>query len=219
MTDMSLTTTRMDMFWLTVICIVSFFLTVMMVNAASAESWPFDQWGNYSIQGTHYGRHTYRARRAPARDYDRDDTRLYRSPRDNFGERGRDDRDAALLRDRERFDGNPAPVCLPYPVDVVGTIHTSKEASMEYATKMWSLKVQFQNGSQYMDWQMSTDQRVNCTQADAMLTVTGRANEVLNQALGRDGQNVACQLVARPCRARMINPAHNDGEPFREGNN
>jgi hypothetical protein len=215
---MSLTTTK-DLMFFILLCALTFVLTACFVNAASAESWPYSIWNDYAIQGTHYGHHTYRAprRAAPSRSYDRDDVHLYRSPRDNFGERGRDDRDAALFRDRERWDGNPAPVCLPYPVDVVGTIHTSKEASLEYATKMWALKVQFQNGSQYMDWQLSTDQRVNCTQADAMLTVTGRVNEAINGALGREGTNIACQLVARPCRARMINPAHNEGAPFREG--
>lgn len=148
-----------------------------------------------------YRRHYYQA----PRDYGRD-VRLYREEVE--------DRE---LRERERDDGSRFPICLDTKVEVIGTIHTSKEASMEMATKLWSQNVQFKYGSQFMSWELAAEPRADCAQADAMLTVTGRVSEAINGALGRDGVNTACRLVARPCRARMVNPDRGKEDDFGEG--
>lgn len=103
---------------------------------------------------------------------------------------------------RER-DDDRRPVCVADYVKVVSTEHTTKDRAMENAKRMWAASAQWDWGSKYMDVSQASDYREWCGQSNAMDTASGRVNEAISQAVGKDGVNVRCIIRARPCRARL----------------
>lgn len=113
------------------------------------------------------------------------------------------DEDRRYFNDPDwRFDRDPEGArCLREPVKVISTEHTSKENALDAAKKMWAFNVQWEKGSRFMSLDLATDYAEYCGQSNAMDTASGRINEAVNSALGKDGVNMRCVIRARPCRA------------------
>ena len=104
---------------------------------------------------------------------------------------------------REDRDEDKRPVCVADYVKVVSTEHTTKDRAMENAKRMWSAAAQWDWGSKYMAVEQASDYREWCGQSNAMDTASGRVNETVSHAVGKEGVNVRCIIRARPCRARL----------------
>ena len=108
-------------------------------------------------------------------------------------ERRRDDDD----RRHER-----GPQCVTTVVDVVSTEHTQEEHARDAARKLWMSKTQWQWGGQYMNLEEASEVRWRCGPSNAHDTFSAKIAENVGKLVGRDGQNVRCQLWALPCRAK-----------------
>jgi len=93
--------------------------------------------------------------------------------------------------------------CIGYDTQVVSTEHTTEEHARDAARKLWMASVNWRWGARYMDLDLATDIRWRCGPSSAMDNLTGRIAEAAGKLVGRDGQNVRCQLVARPCEAPL----------------
>ena len=98
-------------------------------------------------------------------------------------------------------DGVKRPQCVPEVIEAIGSEHTTADTSMEAARKQWEWTTQFKWGSDYMTLEIARDFRAKCTKSDAMETFTGKLNEQLSSAVGKEGYNQRCIIRARPCRA------------------
>lgn len=125
---------------------------------------------------------------------------VYRGPRHDHYDDDRDGRRGHGWRDRDR-DDKPARKCVGEIEEVVSTEHQTDVNAREAARKLWMARVQWRHGSQYMNLEEAEDVRWQCGPSSAMDTISGRLAEGTAKLLGREGQNMRCELWARPCRA------------------
>lgn len=162
---------------------VSFFAMSAIASPAHATDW------DWSI-GNGSGYHHHKPRRKVRKYKPRPEVRYYAPPLD-------DDR---MVWGR---DDNPRSRCTGRPIEIVSTEHTTRDNALEAGRKLWAAQANWKEGAQYQDLKVARDYREHCGPSDPMDTLSGRLNEAVNSALGKDGQNVRCIIRAEPCRAIM----------------
>lgn len=123
---------------------------------------------------------------------------VYRGPRHDRYDDDYDRRDDH--RHGFRTD-KPSHKCVREVEEVVSTEHQTEVNAREAARKLWMARVQWRHGGQYMNLEEAEDVRWQCGPSSAMDTISGRLAEGTAKLLGREGQNMRCELWARPCRA------------------
>lgn len=117
--------------------------------------------------------------------------RYYREPEDMAPAwAGMEDRRGKCLTDRR---GEPV------NVEVVSTEHNSEDAARESAKKLWMVQTAWKYGGQYIDLDNAANVREKCGPSNPMDTITGRLIEGAQKLTGNDGQNMRCEISARPC--------------------
>lgn len=84
-------------------------------------------------------------------------------------------------------------------VEVLSTEHTDESNARNAATKLWMAQVQWKFGGVYMDLENAVEVLWRCSASNAHDTISGRLAEGAAKLVGREGQNMRCQLWARPC--------------------
>lgn len=92
-------------------------------------------------------------------------------------------------------------ICDKPTIEVLSTEHQEETNARNAATKLWMAQVQWKWGGQYMDLENATDVLWRCSASNAHDTISGRLAEGVSKLVGKEGQNVRCQLWARPCTA------------------
>jgi hypothetical protein len=98
-------------------------------------------------------------------------------------------------------DDKPSHKCVSEIEEVVSTEHQSEDNAREAARKLWMARVQWRHGGQYMNLEEADEVRWQCGPSNAHDTFSSRLAEGTAKLIGREGQNVRCELWARPCRA------------------
>lgn len=128
-------------------------------------------------------------------DYDRASVRYYRSPEES---EWREERGERRHEPRDGFE------CVDRAVEVVSTEHNSEEQARESAKKLWMVQVSWKYGGRFLDLGNAADYLEKCGPSNPMDTLTGRLIEGAQKLVGHeDGQNIRCQIKARPCSAPM----------------
>lgn len=86
-------------------------------------------------------------------------------------------------------------------VEVLSTEHTDETKARNAATKLWMAKTQWLYGGSMMDLEFAHEVLWRCSASNAHDTFSGRLVEGIAKLEGKEGQNVRCQLWARPCNA------------------
>ncbi len=93
--------------------------------------------------------------------------------------------------------------CLPTKVEIVSTEHNTEDAARESAKKLWMVQTAWRFGGQFIDLENAVEVREKCGPSNPMDTITGRLIEGVQKLSGSEGQNVRCEIVARPCTAPL----------------
>lgn len=104
----------------------------------------------------------------------------------------------------DREDRDSGALCLDKAIEVVSTEHTSEENAAEAARKLWMAKTQWLKGGQYMNLENANDVFWSCGPSNAHDTASGKLAEAASKLTGKDGQNVRCELWARPCKPARV---------------
>lgn len=84
-------------------------------------------------------------------------------------------------------------------VEVLSTEHQEEANARNSAIKLWMASVQWRYGGALMDLENAVDIQWRCSASNAHDTISGRLAEGVGKLVGKEGQNVRCQLWARPC--------------------
>jgi len=87
-------------------------------------------------------------------------------------------------------------------VEALSTEHQDEINARNAATKLWMAQVQWKYGGAMMDMENAADVLWRCSASNAHDTISGKLAEGVAKLTGRDGQNVRCQVWARPCMGR-----------------
>lgn len=93
--------------------------------------------------------------------------------------------------------------CSPTVIDVLSTEHSNEDSARDAAIKLWKAKTQWKLGGHLMDIENAADIRWRCGASNAHDTFSGKWSETTNKLIGGEGQNVRCELWARPCPAEF----------------
>lgn len=172
--------------WLALISCILWAIVIVMATHAKAQE---DRWGHWvyrpSCDGYGYCHRVLVWRRI--RYYHH---RYYGYSQPTYYHR---DRDYDDYRDEHRG------LCMDREVEVVSTEHQSEEHARDAARKLWMASTNWSYGGRYMDLDNAADVRWRCGPSSAMDNLSGKISQAAQQLVGRDGQNVRCQLWARPC--------------------
>jgi hypothetical protein len=106
-------------------------------------------------------------------------------------------------RDNYRYHDERRGLCQDREIQVVSTEHTNEDNARESARKLWMAFAGWRDGERFMDLDQAADVRWSCGPSSAMGTITGRISQAAEQMVGKGGQNVRCELRARPCEAPL----------------